>query len=623
MDIQSISESLQREFCPPLDSSLLAALLADIDPSASEEARKNQIAALRGTLIELAVHADEEGPFEDDELTGSDFCNTITTTTSSDLSTNAPFNSPLGFLQAALPHIPTDRLRRALAAEEEDALDMWELISTLLSEETEREMRERGDEDTEPPWEAGDVKRKAKKKPKPGKIALNDVRQQHQRPPPSPSIVTTSDPWTSLTSLSTHLAHLLPPHPPSFFLSYFHDPGAGTRTPYSALRAALTAIAAPDNDADDDANTTQLFHLLDVFLSPDLHHTDTLVSDITLALRVSGDENSVFEVVRVLRELDEDGAQGRFEMGVYHSRPALLASVSRRPTPARTISLPAPLPSGPAPTPPPPSSKPPPVKVHTNGWQAVPVRRAKKASTTSPSTIHLPTYTRDVNGIKTSRAADEAQPFYARRSAALQRRDELLREAARMWQRGRGDRRGRGGEVAMYFAERAREVGEGARREALERARGLVEGRRLRREADTVDLHGVTAAEAVVIVGEVLGEGGWGADKPLKIITGRGNHSAGRVSVLKPAVKKALEEEGWVVGTWDGGVILLVWDGTTWLDDGGAGRVGGGGGGDRYGAGSRQERGGRRIVRGVAGMSKAAMRVVKLKVKAMAGLSRE
>jgi Smr domain len=44
--------------------------------------------------------------------------------------------------------------------------------------------------------------------------------------------------------------------------------------------------------------------------------------------------------------------------------------------------------------------------------------------------------------------------------------------------------------------------------------------------------------------------------KPLKIITGRGKHSLNQVGVLKPAVRKALIEDGWSVGSWDGGLVV-------------------------------------------------------------------
>jgi len=46
------------------------------------------------------------------------------------------------------------------------------------------------------------------------------------------------------------------------------------------------------------------------------------------------------------------------------------------------------------------------------------------------------------------------------------------------------------------------------------------------------------------------------SDKPLKIITGRGSHSVNQVSVLKPAVRKALVEDGWNVASWDGGLVV-------------------------------------------------------------------
>ncbi len=44
--------------------------------------------------------------------------------------------------------------------------------------------------------------------------------------------------------------------------------------------------------------------------------------------------------------------------------------------------------------------------------------------------------------------------------------------------------------------------------------------------------------------------------KPLKIITGRGSHSVNQVSVLKPAIRMALIEDGWSVSSWDAGLIV-------------------------------------------------------------------
>ncbi|KAF8166564.1 hypothetical protein K438DRAFT_1856968 [Mycena galopus ATCC 62051] len=615
--MDALFESLQREFCPPLDSSLLAALLADINLDAPEHSKQSQIAGLRNTLIELSVHA-EQGTSDaldfsySDETSSSapDFCTTTTTTSASDFSGgsarsgSAPFNSPLGFLQAALPHITTERLLRALAEEDapDDALDMWEIISAILSEETEKEMRERDldEEDmnamAEVAWETVETKRVArkakKKKAATSKITVSDVRQQqHVREAARSRSSGIEDPWAQLASLSTHIAQLLPPHTPSFFLSFFHSPKHAS-TPYAALCAALTAISSSPPDEPDAQHTTTLFHLLDMLLPAYTLSPDVLVADVELALNAAqGRGEDAFELVRVLRDLDADALSGTYEMGVYHA-PILSptsplspsssafptqAQVQKtysnsnsapRPNPARALSVP--LPTGPAATPPPPNLKlpPGPSGKSSGGWQAVPARRrAPHQPSVYPHAMHIPAYTRDVNGMRVRGGGNSAGKggkgdvgelggggigAYRRRvGESMRRRDELLREAARMWQR--GNKRTRGGEVALYFAERAREFQEVARREALEAARLMVYSRR---RDDTVDLHGVTAAEAVVIVNEILREGEWSADKPLKIITGRGSHSVGQLSVLKPAVKKALEEDGWVVGTWDAGVTV-------------------------------------------------------------------
>ncbi|KAJ7708930.1 hypothetical protein B0H17DRAFT_1031269 [Mycena rosella] len=385
--MEAIFESLQREFCPPLDSSLLAALLADIDLDDAPVDANPQIAALRSTLIELAAHADESQGLDDfscsDETSSvPDFCTSTTTTTTSDFS-GAPFNSPLAFLQAALPHIPRERLVQAVETAADEP-DMWELISFLLSEETARELSERDlDAGELAPldgvWAPVPASKKGKPKKKPARaatIALTDVRQQqHHRPVLARSRTDiVDDPWTQLASLASHLAALLPPHPPTLFQSFFHAP-AHAHTPYAALCAALASIAPPPT-AEAEAETTTssaLFHLLDALLPaypllPPAH----LVADAELALAAAhGRPEDAFELVRVLRDLDA-GALG----GVYHA-----------PAPASPVSLPsplpfalaAPLPTGPAPTPPPPNLKlkpplPPSASAAPGGWQPVPVR---------------------------------------------------------------------------------------------------------------------------------------------------------------------------------------------------------------------------------------------------------
>jgi len=89
----------------------------------------------------------------------------------------------------------------------------------------------------------------------------------------------------------------------------------------------------------------------------------------------------------------------------------------------------------------------------------------------------------------------------------------------------------------------------------LDVARSRVESKRVTLP-DTVDLHGTTVAEAIVIVKEVIEKSGASAHKPLTVITGCGTHLANKVSVLRPAVMDALLQERWIVHTWDGGLTV-------------------------------------------------------------------
>jgi hypothetical protein len=395
-----------------------------------------------------------------------------------------------------------------------DDIDMWEIISGILSEEEEREMRERDlDEDemgiAEAPWETVETKknatpRKGKKKSARGnKITLSDVRQQ-QHARPTLSRPRTEDPWSQLASLSTHVATFLPPHPASFFQSFFHSP-EHARTPYDALCAALNALCT-SSPTDSAAHTSTLFNLLDLLL-PSYTDLDSdgrtrLITDIELALSAAqGRGEDAFELVKVLRDLDSDAAAGAREIGVYHL-PSPVVSPSPRSAP--------PLPAGPAPTPPPrlkppilpPAAPTPAQRPSVHQWQAVPPRRRPLHAEPHPLAMHIPAYAKDVNGVRVQKGGGgggggngELGAYRRRVGESMRRRDELLREAARMWQR--GNKRSRGGEVAFYFAERvcvffgiiiiviltecgcqAREFQEVAKREALDAARVMVESKR-------------------------------------------------------------------------------------------------------------------------------------------------
>ncbi|RDB15749.1 hypothetical protein Hypma_003635 [Hypsizygus marmoreus] len=604
---QTLFESLQREFCPPLDSSLLAALLADLesDPEGNASVPSPlQIGDLKVILQELSSQADESqlSEFSDLQLTSptDDASSTPelyngNTATSSSLDSDPPdfaqqpFSSPLGFLQAALPHISTAALASALENAGNGEVDMWDVVAGILTAESIREMEERGLDaleeedfesilrDDENNWETVQTKKKFSSHPKAGKrkahkahtISVADVRQQHHvrhisnrshtnhpRSAPAP------DPWTQLSSLSSHLSSLLPAHPPSFFQSYFHSPDYAT--PYLALHACLASVRKYSSLSSEE-HTDTLFILLDVLL-PEYENLDPeqhtrLITDVEVALKATGGNgDEALDLIKLLRDLDSD-ASGYLEMGVYHLAPPSPMVESR---PKQN------LPSGPPPIPPPPNlrpkPKPPPhSKPNPFQWQSVPQRQTSH-HVPHPLRHHIPAYARDVNGNKVRGAGNtfgqggkgdvgELSDHKRRMSESMRKRNELLRQATRMWQR--GNAKTRGGEVAFYFAERAREFQELARMEALNAARTMVESKRLALDDPyTVDLHGTTVAEAIILVKEILQTQATSPSKPLKIITGRGSHSVNQVSVLKPGVRKALVEDGWAVGSWDGGLVV-------------------------------------------------------------------
>ncbi|KAF5384627.1 hypothetical protein D9757_007513 [Collybiopsis confluens] len=591
MDSQAkLFDKIQCQY-PQLDSALVAAILLDLrdrEPSAAD------LEVMHATLSELAIQADilsvSEDVVTDDSTPSLSFTNGDTSTSNSADFLNQPFSTPLGFLQAALPHIPNERLHRIILDLDLQGggLDMADTVARILSEETIREMQERGFEgldDTdgyvvkEQRWETVGKKSPERKKNKGRKITLVDVRQkQHAQPPAAiadkrSSSLPAPDPWTQISSLSSHLASLLPSQQSSFFSTYFHSPKYST--PYAALIDALRTITK--SLAGDEADYSPiLLSLLDILLPSydylDPEQSSRLVSDIELSLcATQGRADEALDLVRLLRDLDDDSS-GYLEMGIYHQPvgtiPFPVDTAPSKRTPENAVKIPQ-LPPAPPPVPPPPplkrdspsrsKNRPSPYQ-----WQIVPQRQRRKTPYTHSAFV--PAYTRDVNGIKVRGSGNglgkggkgdvgELGEFRKRIQDSHRRRNEMLREASRMWQK--GNAKSRGGEVALYFAERAREFQELAKKDALEAARMMVESKRLTsREDDTVDLHGTTASEAAVIALETLVSMRCSPSKPLKVITGRGTHSANQISILKPALQKALVEEGWAVSTWDGGLIV-------------------------------------------------------------------
>ncbi|TKY90110.1 hypothetical protein EX895_000108 [Sporisorium graminicola] len=153
------------------------------------------------------------------------------------------------------------------------------------------------------------------------------------------------------------------------------------------------------------------------------------------------------------------------------------------------------------------------------------------------------------------------------------RRDDALRKAASAWKTQRGGVRtggkggdgGRGG-IAWHYADEARRLDAKSRAWSLRASQALVEDRRRAAvgvirpgtqptathtvASNTIDLHGVTVHEALSIVREQVtrwyARPGSGMNPPpFKIVTGVGRHSPHQIAVLRPAIAKMLDREGW------------------------------------------------------------------------------
>ena len=445
-----------------------------------------------------------------------------------------------------------------------------------------------------------------KKKSKGKTIILNDVRQKHSGSSSVRKPLTTDayDPWSQLSSISDYLETLLPSRPSSFFLSHFHNPKFGS--PSDALRAALQntkdaefarhANALRLSQGIDPAHAVAITSLLEVIrASPEVRYDDLdqeartqLHSDMELALfATDGSPDSALDVVTLLQQLEHD-REGVREMGLYHSP---VKKVCQSTTFAQMVVSPA-LTLSPSSGNAVPSSVPrpkPPPAPNRDGWHEVRVR--PKLREIHPLAEYIPAYNlanlprRRVNmgsnGSSNSKGTGAAQyknistagmraESYKDRITQLRiKHNEKLRAASRYWS-GR-NAANRGGEVAMYYAMEAQNLQEQARHLKLEAARDLVNGRRcvysliyyfggvlfmkirsVAQDSDVLDVHHCTRDEAIDIVQEVLDEGWVSINRPLTIITGRGKHSRGGVSVLGPTLKNLLQEEGWLVSRSEG-----------------------------------------------------------------------
>jgi hypothetical protein len=337
-----------------------------------------------------------------------------------------------------------------------------------------------------------------------------------------------------MSSLAQRLSELLS-KPATFFMPFFHSPKYPT--PAHAVRAALATMAGSPNGSEEaipanagSAHVVALYTMFEVLTAGDdydaldAEQRSRIMSDAQLVLAANeGDPDSSLDVVNLLRELDADNESASV-MGMYHSAVPAASKKVASPAPTRSQTTESGIPARPAvisisaPSSPAKAKS----KVSANTWQQVPERHIPHGQ--SPHAAFIPAYryassaARRTQGAgngkggksdagelrRAARTEQKAVERARKRVQELQeRRDRALREASRQWRK--GDAKNHAGEVALYFAEQARELQEAAKKEALIAARELVHARREGGTRD-VDLHGATASEAVVIVREILHE---------------------------------------------------------------------------------------------------------------------
>jgi hypothetical protein len=318
-----------------LDSSLIAAFISEFD---SGTPTTRQLRTLRKQLSKLAIAAERqlinEAPSpsssaaEGTNHTFSAPC-TLTDATSPLASPRstfsaASFSTPLGFLQAAFPGVPSTRLEDAITNAGFDGctedVDMGRAIQLLLAQEYSPNDEESGLMPTSRPEQRTVKGKRKKRKDKIKVITINSIRPLQQNVPKSPSYVPQSqnssgvDIWTSISSISTQLATLLPSRPESFFKSFFHSPESSS--PAAAVRRALAAIInAEDNDGSllDMVTLLRLQEIIqstDEYSKLDAEGQQRFLSDTRLCLRAVGSrQDDAFDLVLLLRSLPDDAAE--------------------------------------------------------------------------------------------------------------------------------------------------------------------------------------------------------------------------------------------------------------------------------------------------------------------------
>ncbi|KAL1920694.1 uncharacterized protein VTP21DRAFT_1071 [Calcarisporiella thermophila] len=147
----------------------------------------------------------------------------------------------------------------------------------------------------------------------------------------------------------------------------------------------------------------------------------------------------------------------------------------------------------------------------------------------------------------------------------IEKRNDAFRKAARAYQKAKGKGAGQGG-VALYYSGEGREYDAQVKEWNRRAARAIIKKHRQEaQDNNLLDLHGLTVSEAVAVVRDGVNQ--WYTNsitrlarepmRDLRIVSGVGNHSPDRVARIYPAVVRMLLREKWRIDISNQGVILV------------------------------------------------------------------
>ncbi|KAG9090545.1 hypothetical protein FRC06_000994 [Ceratobasidium sp. 370] len=535
---------------PRVDSTLIAALLSEIDPS-----QQHELDDLSSTLSTLSSPSEDvqslSSALEQSSLTSSgslfdplnDSSSSHATTSTSSTTSLASFSTPLGFLQNLFPRLPSSKLQSSLDQYGVDNLD--QVVESLLSDDYIRELQEADvGRPTGSPrvsesvieWTAVTKKSQVdnsptvRQKSKPKKqatLVIGDVRHRHLAPSRTNSRGTPSvDPWTYVDSLATRLSAILPNVSATVFSSAFHNPTHPT--PAAALRSTLGSLGH--------TNTVDDFALAALLALLDAGPED--IPDASLCLRATASEpNDAYHLVEILREIDE-----RLPVIVHYPSSPVLSTGTRRVPSAPPDSPPIPQVRRPSMVEPrsplSPSTPLSPASPAKSVWGTVPVKPKARAYSHSAYIPGSSEWTVVAQGGEERSAINEDDMAACLEEAAYwqEKRRTALKQASELYTRQKHEH---GREGALYYSQRAQEFATKEKEWKMKAAKATVKARQ---ERVPVANHFPKSPSSVVDRPSRIGST---PASPLQIITGQGRHSKGNIPVIAPAVMKLLEREGW------------------------------------------------------------------------------